>query len=132
MTLLPAPMYSSARGFTLIELLVVLAIVATLSMMVYPRYSQRIDMAKETTLQENLRSVRAVIDDFRGDKGRYPESLEELVEQRYLKALPLDPITESSSTWRIIAPPDGLEGAVYDLHSGAAGVTRNGRAYADW
>lgn len=122
----------SDGGFTLIELLVVLAIVATLSMMVYPRYSQRIDVAKETALQENLRTVRAVIDDFRGDKGRYPESLQELVEQRYLKALPLDPITESSSTWRIVQPPDGQEGAVYDLRSGATGVTRNGRAYADW
>lgn len=119
-------------GFTLIELLVVLAIVATLSVIVYPRYSQRIDVAKETTLRENLRAVRVVIDDFRGDKGRYPESLEELVEQRYLKALPLDPITESSKTWLIVAPPAGQEGAVYDLHSGAAGVTRNGTAYADW
>ncbi len=122
----------AVRGFTLIELLVVLAIVATLSMMVYPRYSQRIDVAKETALQENLRTVRAVIDDFRGDRGRYPESLEELVEQRYLKALPLDPITESSSTWRLVAPPEGQEGAVYDLHSGAVGAARNGRAYADW
>jgi general secretion pathway protein G len=129
---LPASLFPTGRGFTLIELLVVLAIVATLSMMVYPRYSQRIDVAKETTLQENLRAVRAVIDDFRGDKGRYPESLDELVEQRYLKALPMDSITESSSTWRIVAPPDGQEGAVYDLHSGAEGVARNGRAYADW
>lgn len=129
---LPVRLRLTARGFTLIELLVVLAIVATLSMMVYPRYSQRIDVAKETTLQENLRAVRAVIDDFRGDKGRYPERLEELVEQHYLKALPMDPITDSSSTWRIIAPPDGQEGAVYDLHSGAAGVARNGHPYAEW
>lgn len=89
-------------------------------------------MAKETTLQENLRAVRAVIDDFRGDKGRYPESLQELVDQRYLKSLPLDPITESSSTWKIVVPPNGQEGAVYDLHSGASGFTRNGRSYADW
>lgn len=122
----------AARGFTLIELMVVLAIVATLSMMVYPRYSKRIDVAKETTLQENLRAVRSVIDDFRGDRGRYPESLEELVEQRYIKAVPMDPITESSSTWRVVAPPDGQEGAVYDLRSGAAGAARDGRAYADW
>lgn len=123
---------SSSQGFTLIELLVVLAIVATLTMMVYPRYSQRIDVAKETTLQENLRTVRAVIEDFRGDKGRYPRSLEELVEQRYLKAVPIDPITEASNTWRIVAPPEGQEGAVYDLHSGATGVARNGQAYAQW
>lgn len=128
----PASLRPEEGGFTLIELLVVLAIVATLSMMVYPRYSQRIDVAKETALQENLRAVRVVIDDFRGDKGRYPESLVELVEQRYLKAVPLDPITESSTTWRIVAPPDGQEGAVYDLHSGATGVARNGSAYADW
>lgn len=128
----PASLRPEVSGFTLIELLVVLAIVATLSMMVYPRYSQRIDVAKETALQENLRAVRVVIDDFRGDRGRYPESLEELVEQRYLNAMPLDPITESSTTWRIVAPPDGQEGAVYDLHSGATGVSRNGLAYADW
>lgn len=121
-----------SQGFTLIELLVVLAIVATLTLMVYPRYSQRIDVAKETVLQENLRAVRAVIDDFRGDRGRYPESLEEMVELKYLKTLPVDPITESSGTWRIVPPPDGEEGAVYDLHSGATGIARNGQAYANW
>ena len=124
--------YRQHNGFTLIELLVVLAIVSTLAMMVYPRYSQRIDLAKETTLRENLRAIRTVIDDFRDDKGHYPDSLDNLVEHRYLKALPIDPITESSATWHITPPPEGQEGAIYDIHSGAPGANRDGQVYADW
>ncbi|WKL15220.1 prepilin-type N-terminal cleavage/methylation domain-containing protein [Comamonas testosteroni] len=119
-------------GFTLIELMVTLAIVATLTLMVYPRYSLRIDDSKEAVLRENLRVVRSVIDDFRGDKGRYPENLDELVTQRYLRALPVDPMTESDSTWVIVEVPEGETGEVFSVRSGASGTARNGQAYADW
>ncbi|KOC30365.1 type II secretion system protein G [Comamonas testosteroni] len=125
-------MHHRLAGFTLIELMVTLAIVATLTLMVYPRYSQRIDASKEAVLRENLRVVRSVIDDFRGDKGRYPENLDELVTQRYLRALPVDPMTESDSTWVIVEVPEGETGEVFSVRSGASGTARNGQVYADW
>jgi general secretion pathway protein G len=120
------------RGFTLIELLVVLAIVATLLMLVAPRYFHKVDATKEAVLRDNLRSVRDVIDRFYGDNGRYPETLEELVERKYLRALPVDPLTESTATWQLVPVPEGYKGTVYDLHSGAQGTDRDGKKYADW
>ena len=122
----------SRLGFTLIELLVVLAIVATLLMLVAPRYFHKVDATKEAVLRDNLRSVRDVIDKFYGDNGRYPETLEELVEKKYLRALPVDPITESAATWQLVPVPDGYKGTVYDVHSGAQGTDRDGKKYADW
>ena len=119
-------------GFTLIELLVVLAIVATLTMLVLPKYYNQIDRSKEAVLRENLRITRDVIDKFYGDLGRYPESLEELVEKRYLRALPVDPITESTHTWRIVEVPVGYKGRVYDLQSGAEGTAREGRPWREF
>ena len=119
-------------GFTLIELLVVLAIVSTLLLLVVPRYFHQIDAARETVLRDNLRSVREVIDKFHADLGRYPESLEELVDKKYLRALPVDPITESVTTWQLVPVPDGHLGVVYDIRSGAPGSARDGKKYADW
>lgn len=118
-------------GFTLIELLVVLAIVALLLTLAVPRYFQSIDASKETILAENLRTVRETIDKFYGDTGRYPESLEELVEKKYLRQLPQDPLTESTSTWVIIAPEEMDKGNVYDLKSGATGETRDGKPFSE-
>jgi general secretion pathway protein G len=115
------------RGFTLIELLVVLAILALLLTLAVPRYFRSIDLSKETILRENLRITREMIDKFYGDQGRYPHSLDELVEKKYLRSLPVDPITDSDRTWVVIAP-DGGDG-IYDLHSGAAGSTREGRPF---
>ena len=110
----------------------VLAIVATLLMLVAPRYFHKVDATKEAVLRDNLRSVRDVIDKFYGDNGRYPETLEELVEKKYLRALPVDPITESVATWQLVPVPDGYKGTVYDLRSGAPGSDRDGKKYADW
>lgn len=123
---------SSSRGFTLIELLVVLAIVATLALMVTPRYLNHLEASREAVLRENLHTTRQVIDKFYGDKGRYPESLDELVETRYLRALPKDPITETSDTWQILPVPDGMEGQVYDVRSSAQGTALNGERYGEW
>ena len=120
------------RGFTLIELLAVLAIVSTLLLLVAPRYFSQVDASKEAVLQENLRVTRDVIDKFYGDNGRYPETLEELVEKKYLRSLPMDPLTESQGTWQLLPVPDGYKGTVYDLRSGAPGTSRDGRKYADW
>jgi len=119
----------SRRGFTLIELLVVLAIIALLLTLAVPRYFQTIDASKETILSENLHATRDAIDKFYGDTGRYPDSLDELVDQRYLRAMPFDPITESSTTWVIVPPDDQFKGNVYDIKSGAQGSNRDGKAF---
>ena len=122
----------SLRGFTLIELLVVLAIVALLLSLAAPRFFPGIDSARETILADNLRNTRAVIDQFYADTGRYPDSLEQLVEKRYLRVLPQDPITESTSSWILVPPEDASKGALYSIRSGAPGNDRNGKPYSEW
>jgi general secretion pathway protein G len=122
---------SKRTGFTLIELLVVLAIVALLLTLAMPRYFQNIDSSKEAILRDNLRITRDTIDKFYGDTGRYPKSLDEMVERKYLRALPLDPITDSSTTWVIVPPDDTDKGNVYSIKSGAPGNTKDGKPYAD-
>jgi general secretion pathway protein G len=119
-------------GFTLIELLVVLGIIALLLTLAVPRYFPSVDSAKETILADNLRNTRAVIDQFHADTGRYPDSLEQLVEKKYLGALPIDPIADSDAAWIIVPPEEGEQGAVYNLRSGAEGKGRNGKPYAEW
>ncbi|USX19287.1 type II secretion system GspH family protein [Oxalobacteraceae bacterium OTU3REALA1] len=120
------------KGFTLIELLVVLGIVALMLTLAVPRYFPSIDKSKEVVLADNLRNVRNVIDQYYGDTGRYPDSLEQLVEKKYLRALPVDPVTDSETTWVIIPPEDGAKGGVYNIKSGAPGNDRSGKPYADW
>lgn len=121
------------RGFTLIELLVVLGIVALLLTLAVPRFFPSVDKTKETILLDNLRNTRAVIDQYHADTGRYPDSLEQLVEKKYLARVPVDPVTESESTWVVVPPEaDGEQGAVYDIRSGAPGNGRDGRPYAEW
>ena len=120
------------RGFTLIEMLVVLAIVALLLTIVTPRMLGQLDASKDKVLRENLHQTREVLDKFYGDKGRYPESLSELVDKGYLRAIPMDPITDSNTTWIIEPPPTGYKGQVGNLKSGAAGIARDGSTYGDW
>ena len=120
------------RGFTLIELLVVLGIVALLLTLAVPRFFPKIDSTKETILAENLRNTRAVIDQFHEDTGRYPDSLQQLVEKKYLPALPFDPVADSDSAWILVPPEDGDKGGVYTIRSGAPGAGRNGTPYAEW
>jgi general secretion pathway protein G len=126
----PMPVRRRA-GFTLIELLVVLGIVALLLTLAVPRFFPSIDSARETILADNLRNTRAVIDQYFSDTGRYPDSLDQLVEKKYLRNLPLDPITETSTSWIMVAPEDG-KGSVYTIKSGAPGNDRSGKPYADW
>lgn len=120
------------HGFTLIELLVVLGIVALLLTLAVPRFFPSIDSAKETILAENLRNTRAVIDQFYSDTGRYPDSLDQLVERKYIRSVPLDPITESSATWIMVPPDDPTRGEVYSIRSAAPGNDRSGKPYLDW
>ena len=120
------------RGFTLIELLVVLGIVALLLTLAVPRFFPSIDSAKDTILADNLRNTRAVIDQYYADTGRYPDSLEQLVERRYLRSIPVDPVADSSTSWILVPPEDTTKGNLYSIKSGAPGNDRNGKPYQDW
>ena len=120
------------EGFTLIELLVVLAIVATLLTLTLPRYFTSVDRSKETVLKENLYITRDAIGKYYADKGKYPESLESLVTDKYLRRVPLDPVTDSTTTWVVVPPDDPKKGGVYDIKSGAQGKASDGTTYSEW
>jgi general secretion pathway protein G len=120
------------RGFTLIELLVVMSIVAVLLTLAVPRSFSGVDQSREVVLKQNLAAVRDAIDKFHADTGAYPESLDALVEKRYLKSLPVDPITESTTTWQLIPPQPPKKGQVFDIRSGATGIARDGTDYQRW
>jgi len=119
-------------GFTLIELLVVMAILATLLSIAAPRYFESVDRAKETALRTDLRVLREAIDKYKGDRGQLPDSLQGLVDQRYIRAVPVDPVTDTASDWVLIPHPDGATAGVYDVKSGAAGQARDGSSFASW
>ncbi len=122
-----------ARGFTLIELLVVLAVLAVLAAIVTPLYLDRVEDARETVLRQNLVGLRQTIDQFHRDKGRYPSQLAELVEQRYLRAIPEDPITQRADTWVLVsARPGDARSGVFDVRSGAPGRARDGSEFQQW
>ena len=121
-----------ARGFTLIELLVVMAIIAVLLSLAVPRYFGCMDRSKEAVLKEDLFQLRDAIGKYYGDKGKYPESLEALATEKYLRKVPVDPITESATTWVVVAPEDPQKGAVYDVKSGAQGKASDGSVYSEW
>lgn len=125
-------MVNRTRAFTLIELIVVLAIIATLLTLALPRYFSSIDRSKEAVLKENLYQVRDAIGKYYGDKGKYPESLEALASEKYLRKLPVDPITESTTTWVIVPPEDLQKGGVMDIKSGAQGKAADGTTYGEW
>ena len=123
---------SRRTGFTLIELMVVLALVALLASIAAPRYFHSVDRAKEAVLRDSLRTMRGAIDQYYADHARYPDSLEALATRRYLRAVPLDPLTGRSDTWVVRTPPadaDVQEG-VYDVGSGAPGAASDGTPYA--
>ncbi|MGZ7172210.1 type II secretion system protein [Burkholderia gladioli] len=117
------------RGFTLIELLLVLSITALMLTIALPQYFHSIDASKEKILAENLHATRDAIDQFYGDLGRYPDSLQELVDRHYLRTLPFDPVADNATSWQIIAPEEQFPGKVYDLKSGAQGSTLDGRPF---
>jgi general secretion pathway protein G len=119
-------------GFTLVELLVVLAILALLLTLAVPRYFTSIERAKDATLKHDLNTLREGVDKYYADNGQYPKSLEDLVDKKYIRKLPIDPITEKTNTWVFTPPEPPLEGDIYDIHSGATGVAKDGTRYEDW
>lgn len=127
-------MERNSKGFTLIELLVVLAILATLLTIAVPRYFGSVDRAKEASLKQNLLVMRDAIDKYHADHGAYPASLELLAQNRYIRSVPEDPMTQSRETWVLIKPAgeDEESRLIYDIRSGAQGASRDGTAYSSW
>jgi len=123
---------STETGFTLIELLVVMTIIATLLTLAAPRYMGNVDKARESVLTENLATLRDVIDKHYADTGRYPTELQDLVTSRYIRKIPLDPLTDSNRTWIIVPSQDPEKAGIFDIHSGAKTRARDGSYYRDW
>lgn len=133
------------RGFTLLELIVVVAIIGILASMAMPSLRPAPRKAKEAVLRTNLLAIRKSLDQYYADKGHYPSSLEELVDEKYLRRVPLDPFTKSRDTWELIyeetdddltpaetdLPEDGAPG-VFDVRSDADGVAADGTPYNEW
>ena len=133
-------------GFTLIELLVVMTIIATLLAIVAPRYFEATDQARDAALKANLQTLRQAIDHYHGDRGQYPQSLQQLVQTRYLRSVPADPVTGSAEDWQLIPVPadlaprrtvpagsnanvDDRTSGIFDVRSSAQGTTREGVRY---
>jgi general secretion pathway protein G len=121
------------HGFTMIELIVVMAVIGLLLSLAVPRYLDSLERGKDQVQVHDLAQMRKAIDQFYGDRGTYPERLDDLVTYRYLRALPLNPHTDEVD-WITVAPPNGQKGAVYDVqapataNAGAVQPASNGQA----
>lgn len=128
---------ASAAGFTLIEVLVVVSLVVLLASLGMNQYRNSLQFGREAVLKEDLFRMRDAIDQYHADKGKYPQGLEDLVTDGYLREVPKDPITASADTWQTVAAePDpqnpSAEPGIYDVKSGSEGTAIDGTAYADW
>lgn len=119
-------------GFTLIELLVVMMIIASLLTIAVPRYFRSIAHSKEVVLAQDLTVLRDAIDKFYSDRGQYPETLEELATERYIRAVPIDPITKAADSWLVVESTDPDVTGIVDVHSGADKLSSTGVAYNEW
>ena len=127
----------SSSGFTLIEVLIVVTLVVILASVGLATYTNSVQRTREAVLKEDLFRMRDAIDQFYADKNKYPQTLSDLVSEKYLREIPKDPITDSADTWQTIpAEPDpnnpASEPGVYDVKSGAEGVSLDGIRYADF
>lgn len=123
---------AGSKGFTLIELLVVMSIIGLLLTIAVPYYFNSVQHSREAVLREDLTLMRDALDKRYGDTGRYPDALGDLVTQRYLRSIPVDPITGSAATWQVVPPENPDDGGVYDVKSGAPGQGSNGQPYKEW
>jgi general secretion pathway protein G len=131
------PGTSRDSGWTMIELLIVISIILILSALALTSYRNSVTIAKEAALRSNLFVMREAIDQYYADKGKYPDSLQTLVSENYLRAIPKDPITDSADTWQTeeAEPQPGsntAEAGIYEVKSGAGGTALDGSPFADW
>jgi general secretion pathway protein G len=131
------PIRNGKRGFTLIELMIVMTIVSIIVSIAVPIYQKSIVRAKESVLRNNLFTMRTVIDEYTYDKQKAPQQLRDLVEAGYLRQVPVDPMTGSSETWRIImedslTSANQTEPGIYDVRSGSEKRALDGTPYAEW
>jgi general secretion pathway protein G len=118
------------KGFTLIELLIVVSIIGILATLAAPTYQASVIKAREAALQQDLFTIRDVLDQHRADQGKYPSSLQALVSAGYLRAVPKDPFTNSTTSWQEIT--EMTEGGIFDVFSGSEYVGTNGIPYNRW
>ncbi|HYV83319.1 MAG TPA: prepilin-type N-terminal cleavage/methylation domain-containing protein [Pyrinomonadaceae bacterium] len=122
-------------GFTLLELMIVISIIIILASITLPQYQKTIMHTRETVLKDDLRKMRSLIDQFAADKGRLPQSLDELVSEGYMREIPIDPFT-GQKDWALTTgeDPNSSEGAqgVTDVHSASADTSTEGNAYSEW
>ena len=124
-------------GYTLIELIIVMAIISVLVSIAVPIYQKSIQRTKETLLKNNITTLRLVIDEYTIDKQKAPQSLQDLVNEGYLRAVPLDPITGSDATWRIIMEDaismvNQTQPGIFDVRSGSDQKSLEGTRYSEW
>ena len=123
---------NNRKGYTLIEMMIVISIISILATIAMPSFQRSLIRAKETNLHRTLFILRDTIDQYYADHGRYPDSLQDLGTDKYIRQIPIDPFTGSSDTW-ITIPPEGFaEGNVYDVHSGSHKVSLGGTPYNEW
>jgi general secretion pathway protein G len=120
------------KGFTLIELMVTLAILATLVALAVPRYFNNVDRTKEDVLREDLYVMRDAIDKYYVDMNVYPNLIDDLVTAKYLRAIPVEPFTQSSHSWVVVPAADASQGVVSNVHSGAPNTGSDGTWLKDW
>jgi general secretion pathway protein G len=125
------------RGYTLIELIIVMAIISILLATAVPMYQKSLVKTKESLLKNNLFTLRTVIDEYTFDKQKAPQTLRDLVDQGYLRGVPLDPITGSTDTWHVImedavSTVDQTQPGIYDVRSGSDLKSLEGTLYSEW
>ena len=125
------------NGFTLIELMIVMMIITVLAGIGLAVYGNSVQSAKEATLRSNLHGMREAIDQYYADKNRYPPSLDSLVEDKYIREVPVDPMTKSAETWQTtLADPEpgnpSAEPGIFNVKSGAEGNSLDGTPYSEW
>ncbi len=129
--------WRALRGFTLIELMIVMTVITIIVSLAVPMYQKAIVRAKESVLKNNLFTLRTLIDEYTYDKQKAPQSLDDLVREGYLRQVPLDPITGSNQSWRVImedalSSVNQTEPGVFDVRSGSDQTSLEGTAYAEW